>query len=252
MDVSVRTFNSGRTLEACLRAARKWLPIHHLWVIDRNSTDSTRSIAESFGAELRSEEAGIGRATRMAFELADTPNVLFLDSDVELVRPEFYALACRWLSEPRVGAVVGNAWHHPFAYGLPLGLTLLPVAWGRTVPLPEVAQGSETYYLRRALARDRRKVAYVPDAMVHRSPYRGRDWPEWQGAQIRAAAGRNPRELAFSLLVPFLIHANSRSARNLLYTPIFDLKLLRGYLTPDRWRVRDRRKLPGSMREPEA
>jgi glycosyltransferase involved in cell wall biosynthesis len=252
VDVAVRTFNSGRTLEACLRAARQWLPIHHLWVIDRNSTDSTRAIAESFGAELRSEETGIGRATRLAFELADTPTLLFLDSDVELVLPDFYARAHRRLSEPQVGAVVGNACHHPFAYGLPLGLTLLPVAWGRTVALPEVAQGSETYYLRRALARDHRKVAYLPDAMVHRSPYRGRDWPEWQGAQIRAAAGGSPRELAFSLLVPLLIHANSRSLRNLLYTPVFDLKLLRGYLAPGRWRVRDRRTLSSSAGEAEA
>jgi len=244
VDVAVRTFNSGRTLDSCLRAARRYLPIHHLWVIDRNSTDSTRAIAESYGAELRSEETGIGRATRMAFELADTPHLLFLDSDVELVRPDFYALAQRRLSEPRVGAVVGNACHHPFAYGLPLGLTLLPADWGRRVVVPEFAQGSETYYLRRALARDRRKVAYIPDAMLHRSPYRGRDWPEWQGAQIRAAAGGSPRELAFSLLVPWLIHANSRSVRNLLYSPVFDLKLLRGYLAPARWRLRDRRTLP--------
>ncbi|EQD39237.1 glycosyltransferase, partial [mine drainage metagenome] len=174
VDVAVRTFNSDRTLEACLRAARKWLPIHHLWVIDRNSTDASRRIAGSLGAEIRSEEAGIGRATRMGFELADTPTVLFLDSDVELVRPDFYRRACEYLADPRVGAVVGNACRHLFAYGLPLGLTLLPVAWGRTVALPETAQGSETYYLRRALARDHRKVVYIPDAMIHRTPYRGR------------------------------------------------------------------------------
>jgi glycosyltransferase involved in cell wall biosynthesis len=245
VDVAVRTFNSARTLGACLAAARRFVPIHHLWVIDRNSTDATCAVAESFGAEICREDTGIGRATRLALELADTATLLFLDSDVTLVRPDFYATAARRLSEPGVGAVVGNALHHPFAYGLPLGLTLIPVAWGRTVTLPAEAQGSETYYFRRALARDRRKVVYVPDAMIHSTPYRGRTWPEWQGAQIRSAAGWSPRELAFSLLVPLLIHANSRSARNLFYTPIFDLKLLRGFLQPDRWRRRDRRALTG-------
>ncbi len=244
VDVAVRTFNSESTLAPCLEAARRFLPIHHLLVIDRCSTDGTARIARAFGARVEPEETGIGFATQRAIELADTETILFLDSDVIVRDPTFYARACAALGRAGVGAVVGNSLGHRFAYGLPLGLTLLPRRWAGSVSIPPTAQGSETYFFRRALRQERLRVAYLPDAMIHRSPYRGGTWPEWQGAQIRRAAGGDARELAYTLLVPWLIHANSGSLRNLLYSPIFDAKLLRGYLHPTRWLTRDRRQLP--------
>lgn len=241
IDVLVRTFNSAATLADCLEAARRHLPIGRLIVVDRHSTDRTIEIATTFGSEVHYEESGIGRATMLAVRSARTENVLFLDSDVVIRRPSFYERALRELGRPRVGAVVGTAEGHRFRFGLPLGLTLLPRAWVASVAIPDDAQGAETYYLRRALKRDRRRVAYVPDAMEHFGTYRDRDWPEWQGAQLRLAGGWSLPSIVDSFLVILLIHANSRSPRNVLYTPVFFLKLMRGFLDPARWRFRDRR-----------
>ncbi len=56
VDVLVRTFNSGGSLEACLASARANLPIGRLLVIDRHSTDRTKEIALRWGAEVYDED----------------------------------------------------------------------------------------------------------------------------------------------------------------------------------------------------
>lgn len=241
VDVLVRTFNSASTLSACLAAAKRHLPVRRIIVIDRNSTDDTAEIARTFGAQLHFEEAGIGRATTLAARLAETENVLYLDSDVILRSASFYSDAVRALALPRTGAVVGIAIGHRFRFGLPLGLTLLRRAWVLSIDIPDDAQGAETYFLRRALKREHRRVRYVSGAMDHLGTYRGKGWAEWQGAQLRLAAGWSLSTIVDSFLVILLIHANSRSPRNVLYTPIFFLHLLRGFIDPSRWRMRDRR-----------
>ncbi len=243
-DLLVRTFNSAATLERCLQSARATIPIHRLIVVDRCSTDATEAIARRFGAVVRSEDVGIGRATRLALMEATTDLVVFLDSDVEIVRSDFYAQAVARLARPGVGAVVGGSVGHRFVYGLPLGLTVVPRAWALGVPIPDDAQGAETYFLRRALRRARLRVAYVPDAMVHFGTYRGRHWPEWQGAQLRLAAGWSASELANAFFVTVMIGLNRGTVAGAAYVPIFYLKLLRGFLAPSRWRWRDRRLHP--------
>jgi glycosyltransferase involved in cell wall biosynthesis len=242
IDVLVATFNSARDLEECLTAARRYLPVHRLIVVDRNSTDGSPDIARRCGAEVHSEEVGLGYARHRALELARTELVLFLDSDVILVRADFYARALEAMARPGTGAVAGGSVGHPFVYGLPFGLTLLPRQWAREVPIPREAQGYETYPFRRALRRARRKVRYVPDSMEHRSAYRTRHWPEWQGAQLRQVADGDLRELAFALIVVVLLLLNGRTLRHAAYLPIFWARLLRGYLAPTRWGVQDRRR----------
>ncbi|HXW67631.1 MAG TPA: glycosyltransferase family 2 protein [Thermoplasmata archaeon] len=241
VDVLMATFNSARDLDECLTEARARLPVARLIVVDRNSTDATVDIARRHGAEVRFEEVGLGYARSLALSLATTENVLFLDSDVILRRADFYERALGALRSPRVAAVVGCGVGHRFLYGLPLGLTLLRRAWARGVAIAPTAQGAETYYLRRALRAQHLRVAYVPDAMEHRSIYRVRNWPEWQGAQLRRAAGWSPYELTNALAVVLLIALNTRRPRSVLLAPAVFGKLLRGYLAPDRWGTMDRR-----------
>jgi glycosyltransferase involved in cell wall biosynthesis len=244
VDVLVATYNSARDLAACLGAMRALVPVARLIVVDRNSTDGTPEIARHFGAEVHSEEVGLGYARTLALSLATTELVLFVDGDVILRRADFFARALAEIRKPGVGAVVGTALGHPFHYGLPLGLTLLPRGWATNVPIPPKAQGAETYYLRRALRNQHLRVRYVSEAMEHRSIYRVRNWPEWQGAQLRRAAGFSLYELFYALEVVLLIHLNSRRLRNVAYTPIFYGKLLRGFFAPDRWGTLDRRNSP--------
>lgn len=246
IDVLVCTFNSEAHLTEALEAARRWLPVHRLIVIDRYSTDRSVEIARRFGAEVHSEEVGLGFARRRAVELAETPQVLFLDSDVVIRRPDFLARARAELARPGTAAVVGCAVGHPFLYGLPLSLTLFDRRWALQVQIPPGVQGRETYYLQRQVRREHRRVRYVPDAFEHFGTYRSSPhWPEWQGAWVRITGGVSPRELLYSGLVVALLLLNSRRLRNVAYAPVFYLKLLRGFMAPQRWRELDRRRAAG-------
>ena len=246
IDVLVATFNSALTLDATLAAARRALPIHCLIVLDRSSTDGTQAIARRWGAQVHVDDVGLGSARNRALQLADTEPVLFLDSDVLLTRPDFYARALEAFRQPRTAAVVGMTVGHRFRFGLPLGLTLLGRDWARAAGIQDRVQSRETYYLQRAARRAGLRVRYVPDAMEHRGTYRSvPHWPEFQGAAIRTTSGRNPRELLYAFVVILLIHMNHGRPRDVAYTPIFYAKLVRGFLHPARWGQLDRRQVSG-------
>jgi len=241
VDVLVATYNSAETLDETLASARRFLPVHCLIVVDRASTDGTLEIARRYGARVLPDTVGLGYARNAALRAADTDPVVFLDSDVRIVRAQFYREAVREYARPRTAAVVGQSVGHPYRYGLPLGLTLIGRTWSLEAGIPDTVQGRETYYLQRAARRSRRTVRYVGEAMVHRGTYRrSPNWPEFQGASIRRSSGRNPRELVYAGVVVLLMHMNTKRPRNVLYSPIFYAKLLRGFLSPERWGRLDR------------
>jgi hypothetical protein len=133
---------------------------------------------------------------------------------------------------------------HRFEYGLPLGLTLVGRAWALAARIPDTVQSRETYFLQRAARRAGLRVRYVPNAMEHLGTYRSAPhWPEFQGAAIRSTSGLDPREPLYAFIVVLLIHMNSGRPRDLVYTPVFYAKLLRGFLQPDRWGRLDRRQI---------
>jgi glycosyltransferase involved in cell wall biosynthesis len=244
IDVLVATFNSAATLEAALEAAQRYLPIHRIILVDRSSSDGTLEIAERWGAEIYVDEVGLGYARNRALQLADTDPVLFLDSDVIVTRPDFYARALEAYQTPRTVAVVGMTVGHRFQYGFPLGLTIVGRRWALAAQIPDAVQSRETYFLQKAARRAGLKVRYVPNAMEHRGTYRSApNWPEFQGAAIRSTSGLNPRELLYAFLVIQLMHMNSGRVRNMVYTPIFYAKLIRGFLAPNHWGRLDRRRV---------
>ncbi len=236
VDVLVATYESAATLEAALESIRRTVPVRRLIVVDRSSRDATRSIARRYGAEVYDDPVGLGFARNLALRTATTRWVLFLDGDVEVVRPDFFVRALEEKARQRTIAVVGTSVGHRFLYGLPLGLTLIDREFALRAGIPDRVQGRETYFLQRAVRREHRRVRYVPDSIRHRGTYRSaRYWPEFQGASIRRASGLNPRELVYAGLVILLMHLNSGRARNVAYSPIFFLKLVRGFLAPERW-----------------
>ncbi|MBX8645173.1 MAG: glycosyltransferase family 2 protein [Thermoplasmata archaeon] len=242
VDIVIRTFNSEKYLSKCISSAILSLPINRILIIDHHSTDRTAEIGESFGAEIHSEDKGLGYATTLGASLASTKFTLFLDGDVIITRKNFYREAIERFDNRRTAAVVGVENGHPFIYGLPLGLTLFRSEFIKSVRIPDEIQGRETYFIQRAVSAARLKVRYVKDSMTHDSIYRSyRNWPEWQGAQIRNSAGLSPHQLIYSFIVILLMHMNSRKPKNILYTPIFYIKLLRGFFSPVRWGGMDRR-----------
>lgn len=235
-DVLVATYNSGLTLGRSLDSVRRLLPGSRIIVVDRDSTDATPSLAARFGAEFRTGDFRLGRARNLALQTATTDPVLFVDSDVEITRPDFLARALEEYRRPRTAAVVGLSEGHSFQYGLPLGLTLVGRRWALSAGIPDDAQGRETYYLQRAARHDHLRVRYVARSMRHDGTYRrARHWPEFQGAAIRLSSGWSLRELAYAAVVVLLMHMNSHSPRNVLYSPWFYAKILRGFLDPRRW-----------------
>lgn len=233
------------TLAKALSSAQRYLPVHRILVVDRASTDDTLAIARGFGATILTEDEGLGRARNLALQTAETDPVLFLDSDVEIIREDFFERAIEEYRRPRTAAVVGMSVGHPFRYGLPLGLTLVGRKWALRARIPDRAQGRETYYLQRTAREGGLSVRYVPEAMRHYGTYRQlQNWPEFQGASVRRSSGWNPRELVYSFMVVLLMHMNSRRPRNILYTPVFWIKLLRGFLSPGRWERIDRSRVP--------
>ncbi|HKN06133.1 MAG TPA: glycosyltransferase family 2 protein [Thermoplasmata archaeon] len=241
VDVLVATYESAATLAEALGSVRAFVPIHHLIVVDRSSRDGSADIAREHGAKVFEDQTGLGRARNLALVTADTDPVLFVDSDVVIERPDFYARALEEYARPRTAAVVGMNLGHRFRYGLPLGLTMIGRRWSLDAGIPDDAQGRETYYLQRAAHHQRLSTRYVPDAMRHHGTYRASlHWPEFQGAAIRRSSGWNPRELAYAAEVVLLMHLNSRRVRNVAYSPVFYLKLLRGFSNPRRWSRLDR------------
>jgi len=72
VDVLIRTFNSADTIADCLQSVIKFIPVRKIIVADHNSTDGTPEIAGRFGAEVHSEETGLGFATKLLISKADT------------------------------------------------------------------------------------------------------------------------------------------------------------------------------------
>lgn len=240
LTVCVCTYNSAATLRECLSSVRRALPLSRLIVVDHNSSDGTLEIARSFGGEIFSEGSGLGRARQLCLELAQSPYLAFVDSDVQIVKESFFDEAARRLNDPTYGAVVGMGVGHAMSYGLPASLLLLR-KWdflGRVIP--DEIDARETYFIQKRLDSRGLRTAYLADCIVHRSGFR-RVKPEWEGANTRIAGGINAEELAFCFKVMVLMGINSGSVRNLAYVPISYLKFLRGFVEPERWRRLDRR-----------
>jgi glycosyltransferase involved in cell wall biosynthesis len=235
LTICVCTYNSAATLEACLARLAASEPESKLLVIDHHSTDSSKEIAERFGAEVRLEDEGLGYARQLAFELVETDYLAFIDGDEELVRGSFFREAIQTLQDPKVGAVEGMGVGHRFAYGLPMGFLVLRSKDFKGKIIPRQITAREEFYVQRRLRRLGLTTVFIPNAKIHRSRFR-RYKPEWEGANTRIAAGLSLTQLLFIVKVFILQGLNGRSAKSLIYLPVSYFKFLRGYVEPDRWR----------------
>lgn len=230
------TWNSEATLEKCLLSISRSEPGVKIMVIDQSSVDGTVEIARRLGVEVVSHNVGLGYARQLAFELCKTKYLAFVDSDEEIVHPRFFDVANEILENPTVGAVVGMSVGHRFAYGLPMGLLVLRAKDFHGRIIPSSINAREEFYVRMKLRSLGLSVIFVPGAMIHKSQYR-KYKPEWEGANTRVVAGFDVTQLVFTAQVVLLQSLNSRSPKNLAYTPLFYLKFLRGFVQPQKWRI---------------
>lgn len=208
-------------------------------VVDHNSEDQTLEIARKFGAEVYSENVGLGYARQMCFDMVQTSHLGFIDSDVEVTNPSFFCGSLRLLEDEHVGAVVGLPEGHRLPYGLPAGLLVLRKSDFQGHIVPPLIDARETYYIQAHLDKLFLKTINVPDVMIHRSEYR-KFKPEWEGANTRLLHGLALGEVLFALRVILLMIPNSKDLKNILYNPVFILKFLRGFVQPERWKQLNR------------
>lgn len=236
----VCTYNSSKTLYECLRSIREVSNGSRLIVVDHGSRDGTPEVASIFSAEFHNESKGLGYARQLCFDLVDTEFIVFVDSDVEMVRKDFLDISTRLLASEKYGAVVGMSIGHRFAYGLPASLLVLRKSDFDSKIIPDYIDARETYFVQRRLDERRLGTFYVLDAIIHRSQFR-RFKPEWEGANTRILPSPIVRELAFSLKVILLMSLNSRRIKNVAYVPIFYVKFLVGFANPKPWLRLNRR-----------
>jgi len=235
----VCTFNSGKTLERCLKGIYRLGPGSRILVVDHYSQDETVKIGKSFNAKIIQESKGLGHARQVCLESAHTRYLVFVDSDVEIVRDDFLEIATQILAKDDYGAVVGLALGHRFRYGLPAGLLVLRTKDFTGKIVPDYVDARETYFIQRRLQSSGLSTFYVTDSMIHRSQYR-RFKPEWEGANTRLLPAGGLAQLILALQTIMLLSLNSRNLKNIVYAPIFYLKFIRGFVNPAPWVRLDR------------
>jgi hypothetical protein len=106
--VIVPTWNSEKTLAACLQSVRSQSsPPAEVWVVDRFSNDATRSIAERFETKILDLDVGRSHARREGVRHSRSTHLLFLDSD-QVLSPEVVA-SCESACESRGAGAVSIA-----------------------------------------------------------------------------------------------------------------------------------------------
>ncbi len=232
----VCTYNSADTLDRCLASVRALSKNSPLLVVDHHSGDSTLEISKTYSAEILSEDTGLGRARQICLDHTRTDYLIFVDSDVQIIRRDFLSISERVLRSNReFGAIVGMAMGHRLTYGLPASLLALrrdDFCEGKVVP--DYIDARETFFIQQRLDELGLKTYYLMDAIRHTSKYR-KFKPEWEGANTRLLPSPAYKELPLALKVTILLSFNSASLRNIVYIPIFYSKFLRGFANPKPW-----------------
>src|SRR5579862_8172943 len=230
----VCTYNSEKLLPKCLSSIRRLAPDAQILIVDHLSRDRTPQISREYGAKILVEDTGLGHARQLCFDNVSTGFMVFVDSDVEILLPDFLQRSLVALQKPNVGAVVGMSVGHKFAYGLPGSLLVLRKRDFEGKIVPDYIDARETFFIQNRLDSLHLKTEYIFNAMKHSSQFR-KYKPEWEGANTRILPSSMTKELAFTSKVILLLTLNSRDAKNILYLPIFYLKFLRGFLNPGPW-----------------
>lgn len=107
VSVIIPSYNSGGSLETCLRSVREqdYRNIEII-VVDRNSADATPGIAERYSAKLVLKDCERAEAKNHGLSLAQGKYVAFIDSDMELTPPVISECVSICERSSQVGGVI--------------------------------------------------------------------------------------------------------------------------------------------------
>ena len=138
------------------------------------------------------------------------------------MRSDLLVQATNALENSRIGAVVGLAVSHKFAYGLPASLLVLRKSDFEGPIVPDYIDARETFFIQKRLDELNLKTSYIFGSIVTHTKYR-RYKPEWEGANTRILPSPMLKELSFTMRVILLLALNSR-LEDILYLRIFYAK----------------------------
>jgi GT2 family glycosyltransferase len=113
VSITIVTFNSSRSIQACLDAALGQVGVHlEIVVVDNASTDGTRALLEHYSDRVRiihnSSNTGFAAGQNTAIQATTSGWVLTLNPDVVLDRGFVRALADAGSTDRRIGSVCGK------------------------------------------------------------------------------------------------------------------------------------------------
>jgi glycosyltransferase involved in cell wall biosynthesis len=114
LTVIVPTWNSATRLERALDTVERNLRPGKVVIVDRESEDSTRQIAERQGAEVLTDIVSLGSARMKGVRASDSEWVCFVDDDIGI--PEEFTSIIEGKVDDSVGALQGAviSVHQPF------------------------------------------------------------------------------------------------------------------------------------------
>ncbi len=107
IDVCIPTWNSGKTLEVCLKSILKEVPVKNIRIIDNFSEDATLQIAKKYKAIIVQKKGGIGKARQCLIDSVTTDYFAFIDSDAVLRSGWFDKVMSKMESDVKIGEVCG-------------------------------------------------------------------------------------------------------------------------------------------------
>lgn len=107
IDVCIPTWNSGKTLDSCLKSIIQEIPANCIRIVDNFSSDDTLRIAKKYKTSVLQRRCGIGKARQILIESVTTDFFAFIDSDAVLRKGWFDAMMDEMKSNQKIGVVGG-------------------------------------------------------------------------------------------------------------------------------------------------
>ncbi len=204
IDYIIPTWNSGATLGITLQAIRRYGHPHDIIILDRNSKDDTRYIAQQFGCKIITSMKPLGAARRQGAEIATTDLIAYIDSDVEVNEQWQKVLDCASERKFKDAGVIGayykgsnldNITSHLALYGgngaFGCIVTFIDLVMECT-ELDDYSSAEDRIFARFLKEKKGLKWYVLPVSLVHHQnatkiPYYSR-W-RWLGAGLRVMEG---------------------------------------------------------------